>query len=870
MLKKLKVGSKLIGGFLLIALLTGLMGMFAISRLKEVDKEYTAGWMASNHSLTALMDLSTSFQRIRVDIRDVVNAPNAQERRAAQEQTKARRKEIEAAIEALGKEALSEEQQRVFTEVKRGWQDYSAVVDRAISLSEDGKDNAAQDALKQNSAAAGTLGQQIIELGAMDSKESDQGSQRVAKLADSAAWTVGITVLITLVSAIGIGLFLTVSITRPLKEVIAAASMLADGDVSSDVRYQSNDELGELANSFRAMTETIRSRSDAAQRISSGDLSVQIVPKSERDLLAQSLKKCLEVLNELMRQMAQMAQQHDAGEIDVTIDTAVFEGDYKKVAKGINDMVAGHIAVKKKAMACIGEFGRGNFEAPLEKFPGKKAFINETIEQVRSNLKALIEDANRLVEAAVDGQLSTRADASKHQGDFRKIVEGVNNTLNAIIGPMTVAVEALDRFAQGEAPHEITQDYRGEYRQLKDSVNSVTKIVQARNEEVSRLLSAAMEGNLDTRADSSRFTGGNAKLIGGINQLLETIVNPIRDSAAVLEKLAAGDLTAEIANAYKGEFNKLKQAINTVSIQVRQAMQQIGRSTSALVSSAEELNKVSQQMSSSADETAAQANVVSAASDQVSKNVQTVATGADEMGASIKEIAKNTAEATKVAITAVKTAEATNQTIEKLGQSSAEIGQVIKVITSIAQQTNLLALNATIEAARAGEAGKGFAVVANEVKELAKETAKATEEISQKIEAIQSDTKGAVSAIGQISGVIHQINDIQNTIASAVEEQSATTNEISRNLAEAAKGAVDITKNISGVADAARSTTAGAVDTQKSAQSLERMAAELQELVSQFKCDDQRTVSVGARNASQGRPNGKYTDAETAFAQAIH
>jgi methyl-accepting chemotaxis protein len=227
--------------------------------------------------------------------------------------------------------------------------------------------------------------------------------------------------------------------------------------------------------------------------------------------------------------------------------------------------------------------------------------------------------------------------------------------------------------------------------------------------------------------------------------------------------------------------------------------------------------------------------VVSAASEQVAANVQTVATGADEMGASIKEIAKNTADATRVATAAVKSAEATNETIGKLGQSSAEIGQVIKVITSIAQQTNLLALNATIEAARAGEAGKGFAVVANEVKELAKETAKATEDISRKIEAIQGDTKGAVAAIGQISSVIVQINDIQNTIASAVEEQSATTNEISRNLAEAAHGSTDITRNIGGVAEAARTTTAGATDTQKSAQSLERMSAELQGLIAQFK-----------------------------------
>jgi methyl-accepting chemotaxis protein len=255
----------------------------------------------------------------------------------------------------------------------------------------------------------------------------------------------------------------------------------------------------------------------------------------------------------------------------------------------------------------------------------------------------------------------------------------------------------------------------------------------------------------------------------------------------------------------------------------------------SLASASEETSAVSQQMSANAEETSAQANVVSAASEQVNRNLQTIATATEEMGASIKEIAKNATEAAKVAGAAVGVAQKTNQTIGKLGESSAEIGQVVKVITSIAQQTNLLALNATIEAARAGEAGKGFAVVANEVKELAKETAKATEDISRKIEAIQTDTKGAVEAIGTISSVIGQINDISSTIATAVEEQSATTNEMSRNVSEAARGSSEITRNITGVAEAAKSTAQGAGDMQKAAQELARMSTELREIVSRFK-----------------------------------
>ncbi|MFO1077151.1 MAG: PAS domain-containing methyl-accepting chemotaxis protein [Planctomycetota bacterium] len=257
----------------------------------------------------------------------------------------------------------------------------------------------------------------------------------------------------------------------------------------------------------------------------------------------------------------------------------------------------------------------------------------------------------------------------------------------------------------------------------------------------------------------------------------------------------------------------------------------VAETARALTGASEELSSTSQQMSAGAEETSVQANTVSAAAEQVSSNVQTVAAGITQLDAATREIAKNASEAAKVATKAVDVVTGTNATINKLGESSAQIGQVIKVITSIAQQTNLLALNATIEAARAGEAGKGFAVVANEVKELAKETAKATEDISRKIEAIQADTKGAVVAITEISTIIAKINDIQMTIASAVEEQSATTNEIGRSVSEASRGSTEIAKNIAGVATAARDTAAGASGTQKAAAELSELAASLQSLV---------------------------------------
>jgi methyl-accepting chemotaxis protein len=313
---------------------------------------------------------------------------------------------------------------------------------------------------------------------------------------------------------------------------------------------------------------------------------------------------------------------------------------------------------------------------------------------------------------------------------------------------------------------------------------------------------------------------------------LQRKVNAMLVSVSAASK---GDLTQEITVSGPDPIGQMGSGLTQLLANLRSSIGKIGQAAATLSTSAGELTTVSQQMSANAEETSSQANVVSAAGEAVNRNLQTVATGSEEMSVSIREIAKNATEAARVATGAVRVAETANATVGKLGESSAEIGQVVKVITSIAQQTNLLALNATIEAARAGEAGKGFAVVANEVKELAKQTAKATEDISQKIAAIQTDTKSAVDAIGMISGIIGQINDISNTIATAVEEQNATTNEMSRNVAEAARGAGEISKNIAGVAEAAQSTSHGAGDSQKAAAQLSNMSTELRELVAQFK-----------------------------------
>jgi methyl-accepting chemotaxis protein len=302
----------------------------------------------------------------------------------------------------------------------------------------------------------------------------------------------------------------------------------------------------------------------------------------------------------------------------------------------------------------------------------------------------------------------------------------------------------------------------------------------------------------------------------------------------VSEALAAGDLTKTTGLRTQDELGRMGASLDSAVDSLRQLLASVAASADAVAASSEELSASSAQISASAEETSAQSGVVSAAAEEVSRNVGTVAAGAEQMGASIREISQNANEAARVAATAVAEAETTNATVVKLGESSREIGNVVKVITSIAEQTNLLALNATIEAARAGEAGKGFAVVANEVKELAQETARATEDIARRVEAIQGDTSGAVDAIGRISEIIGSINDFQLTIASAVEEQTATTNEMSRSVQEAAGGSSEIATNITGVSTAAESTTQALGQTRMAVDELSRMASDLRTTVGRF------------------------------------
>ena len=437
-------------------------------------------------------------------------------------------------------------------------------------------------------------------------------------------------------------------------------------------------------------------------------------------------------------------------------------------------------------------------------------------------------------QSLMDGRIkSALSEDSHYHGESPSLQAKVPPALKTAITDLSAYIDLVRKINAQDKPTTPSESIIAAERKSRESLSAFWDVLDG------EMVTLFQIRDADQRRDASITLGitFGSLLIGTILVILvsRSLTRPLAQCVKALNALADGDLGMTIVTGGRDEVGQMTSALYRAVEGMRSAILSIAGEAAQLRRSSDDMAAASQQMSATAEETSNQAGVVSAAAEQVSKSVQTVSIATKEMNASIREVAKQATDAAKVATSGVRVATVTNTTVAKLSESSAEIGKVIKVITSIAEQTNLLALNATIEAARVGEAGKGFAVVANEVKELARETARATEDISRKIEAIQLDSREVVAAINEIGSIINHINDIQGTIASAVEEQTLTTREIGRNVGEAAGGASEIARNIQGVADAARNTSQGSHQTQTSARDLSRMAAALSDLVARFK-----------------------------------
>lgn len=604
-------------------------------------------------------------------------------------------------------------------------------------------------------------------------------------------------------------------------------------------------------------------------RIAKGDIPPKITDNYNGDFneIKNNLNQLIDALNGFIADMMNMSKQHDLGFISINMKDDKFIGIFRDMAKGVNDMVAGHIRVKKMAMACIAEYGKGNFSEKLERLPNEKAFINDTLDALQANLMKVTNEVNTLIHAAVDGKLDTRGNSSVYTGDWEKLIGGLNKLIDSIVGPLNVAAEYVDRISKGDIPPKITDNYNGDFNEIKNNLNTCIDAVGMLVADANMLANAAVEGRLQTRANASRHQGDFRKIVEGVNLTLDSVIEPINEAGDVLGVMATGNLAARMVGEYKGDLSKLKEDINKLGDSLTQLLTQVADAVQTSASSAIEISSTAESLAAATQEQSAQADEVASAVEEMSRTVTENAMSANktaEMAQANGQIAKEGGVVVSQTVSKMRdiasVVKNSADNIQKLGESSKQIGEIISVIDDIADQTNLLALNAAIEAARAGEQGRGFAVVADEVRKLAERTTEATKQIASMIKGIQSETEAAVVAMNrgneevksgieladkagaslqQILTSTQEVLDMINQIAAASEEQSATSEQISKNVVSISKVTSESAGRVEGVA--------------RTAEELARLTEQLQILMSKFSVDDGSHLNPS--RAVSGRSN---------------
>ena len=710
------------------------------------------------------------------------------------------------------------------------------------------------------------------------------------------------------------------AVIGPLNVAANYVDQIAKGDIPAKITDNYNGDFNVLKNNLNACIEAINQQAAAAQAIASGDLSTKINVRSENDAVAKSLVKVTEVLVALQKELLRLTEASKEGQLSERGKAEQFQGAYAEVLRGVNVMldailipigegnrvlqlIRGGNLRERVEIACKGDHEKmkqaingvhGWLEALIAYVKGvangdltvqmDKAShddqIHEWLMLLKSNIGALVADANVLAKAAVDGRLATRADATKHQGDYRKIVEGVNNTLDAVIGPLNVAANYVDQIAKGAIPPKIADTYNGDFNILKNNLNTCVDAINTLVADANMLSVAAVEGKLATRADATKHQGDYRRIVEGVNNTLDAVIGPLNVAANYVDQISKGAIPAKITDTYNGDFNVLKNNLNTcvdavnalvadanmlamAAVEgrlatradaskhqgdfrkivqgvndtldavitplnnIKEVIDALGRNDMSVSLKGEyrgdflalkeaferalmEINGTLHQIVDAVEQVGQSAEQLRAASQNMASTSQEQSSSVEEVTSSVEETDTQVKANTDAANTAnqlvMGTSQAANAGQTKMGAmttamneinaSAQNIAKIIKVIDEIAFQTNLLALNAAVEAARAGQHGRGFAVVAQEVRNLAGRSAKAARETAELIENSVKQVAGGVGiaketseALDQIVGNVVKVKDLVGEIASASAEQARGVTQINVAMNQVAKAA---------------------------------------------------------------------------------
>lgn len=775
----LKVAVKLISGFITVAIIAAIVGIVGIVNIKAIDKSDTELYVSMTVPISQLADISTQFQRTRVNVRDAIMSDDPAVIKKSAESIDLRQAEIAEDLESFDKTILSDNMRKLYADLVTKNTTFEQQIKTVMGLATEGKDVEAM-ALMSETGASGLASralqdalENIIEVKLEDAKVKSTANTAQA---DTTTVTMIIIIIGAALLAIALGVFLSSIISKPLKKLTEAAETLAVGDIDVKVESKRKDEIGKLMLSFNKMIANIKDQVQATEKIAGGDLTYTVNVKSDKDLLGKKLVELQDTMTSLLNETDKLIKATQAGKLETRGNAKAFEGGWGTLVSGVNDLIDAFVAPINVTADYVDRISKGDIPPKITyNYNGDFNLIKVNLNTCIDAVTMMVEDSKMLSVAAIEGRLSTRADASKHSGDFRKIVEGVNETLEAVIAPVQEAATVLEEMSKGNLNVKVTGAYKGDHAQIKNALNDTITTLYAYVGEIAKVLTEMAEGNLDL----------------------------------------------EIANDYRGDFGPIKTSLNNIISSLNQVLG--------------DMNNASEQVASGARQVSDSAQALSQGSTEQASSIEELTASMEEISAQTQLNASNATEANELALAAKVGAVKGNEQMQNMlkamddiNEGSSNIFKIIKVIDEIAFQTNILALNAAVEAARAGQHGKGFAVVAEEVRNLAARSANAAKETTELIEGSMKKVEGGTKiasdtaeALNKIVEGVTKATDLVGEIATASNEQAMGINQVNQGILQ--------------VSDVVQTNSATSEESAAASEELSSQAELLREQVGKFK-----------------------------------
>ncbi|MBZ0263393.1 HAMP domain-containing protein, partial [bacterium] len=537
--------------------------------------------------------------------------------------------------------------------------------------------------------------------------------------------TMIIVLLIGIVAGIFIAVFTTRQINTPLKRIKLVAGEIALGNLDERIGINQTDEIGELANSFREMQISLREKVAVAKELANGKLDIDIKVASNNDILAHSMVELRDKIASLIEEMNIMSSEHDKGDIDVIIPIEKFDGAFREMASGVNEMVNGHITVKKKAMACVAEFGKGNFDAELEKFPGKKAFINETIEQVRENLKKVIIDFNELSDAAIAGKLNIRANADNHHGDFKKIVIRVNAILDAIIKPVQEAQKVLESLSRNDLSKRVEGDYEGDHAAIKLALNRSLESLNEILDQVNATADQVSNGSYQVSDSSQSLSQGATEQASSLEEISSSMTEIAAQTRINAENALQAKQLADEARNGAGKGNSEMEKMLTAMKDISESSREINRIIKVIDEIAFQTNLLALNAAVEAARAGVHGKGFAVVADEVRNLAQRSATAAKETtelieGSTLRvvagtELANSTAEALTEIVNSITKV---NDLVAEIAGASGEQAKGVEQINTALEQVDSVTQSNTASAEESAAAAEELSSQSAQLKQM--------------------------------------------------------------------------------------------------------------------------------------------------------